>query len=801
MFKNYLKIAWRNIIRHKGYSFINIFGLAVGISCCLLIMVWVQNELSFDRFNNKADRIFRLYNELTLNSQTRTAPVTSAPVAPALRQTFPEVESAVRISSFGNTTVKYGEREFREDEVFLADNSIFDIFSLPMTLGNPKSALATAYSAVISEKTAQRYFGMENPLGKLLKFGDGHEYAITGVIKNMPANSHISFDILCSFASWISENKQEAEMWGRISFFTYVLMAPGTNLQQFTAKMERLVDEKIGNDLKKVGGSLKFHLQPLTLIHLHSNFELDFANIGDIKTVYLFSGVALFILLIACINFINLATARYANRALEVGLKKTLGASRGSLVRQFLGETFFVTFLAVLLACLFALFALPLLRSISGQEFSAAIFLQPLFLLSFVLFVIVVGVVAGSYPAFFLSSFDPVQTLKGKLKAGAASSLFRRILVVGQFAISIALVIGTLIIFEQLRFIRNKNLGFNKEQVLALTLPQNKTISPATVREEMAADPSVVSAGLAAELPGMGFRMTNFIPEGRTEKEALLMQSMEIDDQFLPALEIKIVRGRNFSHDMKTDPAEAVLINETAAARLGWKDPIGKSISRSIRAANGQRNTISKRIVGVVKDFHSLSLYQKIEPLVIANTPENLAFLALRISTKNIQEIISRLKKKWQRIFPNTTFNSFFLDESFGLMYQAEERFNKIFTSFAILAILISCLGLFGLAAYMTEKRTKEVGIRKVLGASIFRIIFLLANEFGKWVLIANIIAWPLAYYFMNRWLQTFAYRTTIGFGIFFVSGLVALVIALLTVGYQSIKAARRNPVDSLKYE
>ncbi len=801
MIRNYLKIAWRNIARYKGYSFINIFGLAVGIACCILIMIWVQNELSFDRFNSKADRIYRLYHELTLNSQTRTAPLTSAPMAPALRQSFPEVENAVRVSPFGNTKVKYGEREFREEQVVLADSSILDVFSLPMVQGDPHSALGAAYSAVITEQTAQRYFGAENPLGKFLKFGDGHEYAVTGVMANVPANSHLNFDILCSFASWIAENKRAADFWGQINVCTYVLLASGTDLNQFTAKMGRLVNEKLGKDLKKVGGSLKFSLQPLTRIHLHSNFDLDFSKIGDIKTVFLFSGVALFILFIACINFINLATARYANRAMEVGLKKTLGASRGSLIRQFLGETFFVTFLAVLLACLLAALALPLLRSVSGQEFSAVIFLRPLYVLSFVLFVIVVGVVAGSYPAFFLSSFDPAQTLKGKLKAGAASSLFRRILVVGQFAVSIALVIGTLTIFEQLRFIRNKNLGFDKEQVLALTLPQNKTISPATVREEMAAIPGVVSAGLSAELPGMGFGMTNFIPERRTEKEALLMQFMEIDDQFLPALGIRIVRGRNFSPDMKTDPADALLINETAAAQLGWEDPIGKSISRSALGANGQRNTISKKIVGVVNDFHTLSLHQKIESLVIADAPENSAFLSLRLSANHIQETISGLKAKWQRIFPDQAFDSFFLDESFGRMYQAEEQFNKIFTSFAVLAILISCLGLFGLAAFMTEKRTKEVGIRKVLGASTFRIVFLLSNEFSKWVLVANVIAWPLAYYFMNRWLQTFAYHATIGIGVFLISGLSALAIALLTVGYQSVKTARANPVDSLRYQ
>jgi putative ABC transport system permease protein len=787
MFKNYLKTAWRNIVRHKGYSFINIFGLAVGIACCILIMVWVQNELSFDRFNSKADRIYRLYHELTLNSQTRTAPVASAPMAPALRQSFPEVENAVRITSIGNTTVKFGEREFREDQVYLADNSIFEVFSLPMVQGDAKAALAAAYSAVISEKTAQRYFGAENPLGKLLKFGDGHEYAITGVIKNVPANSHINFDILCSFASWIAENKQESEMWARIGIFTYVLLKPGTDWKSFTAKMDRLVEEKIGKDLKRVGGSMKFFLQPLMRIHLHSNFEFDIANIGDIKTVYLFSGVALFILLIACINFINLATARYANRALEVGLKKTLGASRGSL--------------AVLLACLFAALALPLLGSVSGQEFSPAIFLQPLYLFGFILFALMVGVLAGGYPAFFLSSFDPVQTLKGKLKAGAASSIFRRILVVGQFTISIALVIGTLTIFEQLRFIRNKHLGFNKEQVLVISLPRNGNISPATVREEIAATPGVDRAGLSAEVPGTGFSMTNFTPEGRTDKEALLMQMMEVDEQFLPALGMKIAKGRNFSKEMKTDAAEALLINETAAAQLGWPDPIGKSLSRPSIDANGQRTTISRKIVGIVKDFHSLSLHQKIDPLVIANSAKNFALVSVRISSKNTQAIISKLKEKWQRLFPNMAFDSFFLDEAFGRMYQTEERFNKIFTSFSVLAILISCLGLFGLAAYMTEKRTKEVGIRKVLGASTWQIMMLLSNEFSKWVLAANIIAWPLAYYFMSRWLQTFAYRTTIGIDVFFFSGLAALAIALLTVGYQSVKAARRNPVDSLRYE
>ena len=800
MFKNNLKIAWRNIVRQKGYSFINIFGLAAGIACCLLIALWVQNELRFDRFNEKADRIQRIYQKLTMNNRVRVAPVASPLLAPALLETFPEVEQAVRIIPMGSTTIRCDDREFRERQIPYADASFFSVFTVPLRQGDARTALAAPYSVVLDEKTARSYFGSQPALGKTLRFGDGHTYTVTGVMDDMPGHSHLRFNILCSFSTWLEENRADAERWGAFTTFTYVLLAPGTRTAAFTEKVNRLSNEKIGNDLKRIGGSLKVFLQPLLDIHLHSNFEVDMAATNDIASVYLFSGIALFILLIACINFINLATARFANRAMEVGLKKTMGATRASLLRQFFSETYLVVFMALILAVMLSTLALPWLNAISGQEFSRRIFLQPLFLLGLAVLTVLVGTLAGSYPAFYLSSFRPVQTLKGRIKAGAASAAFRRILVVGQFAITITLIIGTLTILKQLHYLKNKPLGFSKDQLLVVTLPQGGA-APLTVRDELAAVPGIVKASLSADVPGLNFSMTNFVPEGRSENEGLMMQFMAVDDRFLDTMGISMVSGRNFSPAAKSDAREAVLINETAAARLGWSDPVGRTITRRVRGADGERVGLKATIVGVVRDFHSRSLHQVIEPLVVLNSPETFQVVSLRLAGKAIPETMERLKAKWARLFPAIAMDSFFLDETFARMYQNEERLEKLFTSFALLAVIISCLGLFGLAAYLTEKRTKEVGIRKVLGASTWRVLVLLSNEFGQWVLLANLIAWPLAYYFMNRWLRDFAYRTTIGPRIFIVSGLAALAVALLTVGFQSVKAARRNPVDSLRYE
>jgi len=721
-------------------------------------------------------------------------------MGPAAIQSIPGAEAAARILPMGDTTVKYGEKEFRENQILFTDSKIFSVFSFPLISGDSATVLTAPYTVVLSEKTARKYFGAENPLGKVLHFGGGHAYSVTGVIKDVPRNSHLTFDILCSFASYVEENKFNASYWGNMETFTYFLLAPGADSRSFLAKLNRLSDENIGNKLKKINGGLKVFLQPLRDIHLHSGFESDIAEINDIMTVILFSGVALFILLIACINFINLATARFANRALEVGLRKTMGASRGSLVLHFFVETFVVAMLAAFLAILLTALALPVLNSISSQEFTYSVLRKPLFLLSVLLFTTLVGVFAGSYPAFFLSSFAPVQTMKGKLKAGAASAIFRRILVVGQFTISIVLIIGTLTIFKQLRFIQNKNLGFNKEQVMVLPLPDRMAATRETVREEFAAVDGITNVAISSDVPGVDINMNNYIPQGKTEREAVLMQTMAVDDHFLTTLGMTIVKGRNFSGDMKTDPNEAILINETAADRFGWQDPLGKIVTRPA-FSNGKDVSIKRKIVGVVKDFHTLSLHQKIEPLVMDNSSWGLRFLSLRFEGHSLPELMTAVKAKWQQFFPEIGFDPFFLDEAFARKYQAEERLNKIFTSFAILAIFISCLGLFGLAAYMTERRTKEVGIRKVLGAPVSGIVVLLSREFSMWVLVANLIAWPLAYLFLSRWLKGFAYRTDLDAALFIASGLLALAIAWMTVGYQAIRAARANPVDSLRYE
>jgi putative ABC transport system permease protein len=800
MFKNYLKIAWRNIVHQKMHSLINIFGLTIGIACCIVIMLWVQNEINFDRFHKDYGQIFRIYNNLTINGRTQSSPRSSMPLGTSLKERFPEVEEMTRLQKFPLSMVKYAEKEFREENIYFAEKSFFDIFSFSLRQGNPATVLDTANTVVISEKISRKYFGTSDPLGKILKFGDGRSFSITGVVSEAPANSHLSFDFLCALETLRVERNPEIDMWGAIAYSTYIKLSKGTDVKAFENKMAGLTQEKFGKRFPP-GMSLIFYLQPLKSIHLYSNFEMDDSNTGDINYVYLFSGIALFILIIAIVNYINLATARYAGRALEVGLSKTLGASRGALIKQFLSETILIAFFTGFLAWIFSGTGLNLLSSITGQVFGTGLLIQPWFLLALLFFTIIVGLISGSYPALFLSSFDPVATLKGKIKSGAASASFRKILVVGQFAIAIALIVGTLTIFKQMCFVRNKHLGFNKEQVLVVSYPKNTTGTIETARNEMASIPGVVSSGISSDVPGKSLRMINVRPEGSSDGQQQLMQWLDADANYLTTLGIEIRQGRNFSRGMGADAAESILINEAAVDRLGWENPIGKTIKTPSMGPDGKPVELVKKVIGVVNDFHTTSLHKKIEPLFITNKRDNFSLLAVKISSADILGTMEHIKRKWSELFPGAVFDFYFLDESFNRQYENEERLNKIFTSFAILAIFISCLGLFGLAAYMTEKRTKEIGIRKVLGASIFRIVFLLSNEFSKWVLIANIIAWPLAYYFMNRWLQTFAYRTTIGFGIFFFSGLVALVIALLTVGYQSIRAARCNPIDSLRYE
>lgn len=800
MLKNYLKIAFRSLRKHKGYSFINISGLAIGMAVCILILIWVQNELNYDRYHEKADSICRVTMDIELGSTLHT-PVTLTAAGPALVRDFPEIVAAARIDRPNSAVVKYGDNLFREANVGYAENAIFDIFTFPFVSGDPKSALQAPYSVVITESMARKYFGDEDPLGKILRINDERDFNVTGVVKDVPPNSHFTFNMLCSFQTYIKEGDVSDDQWFDVRFYTYLLLDENTDIKDLEQKLPGFIDKYLGEAMKSSGGSIKLFLQPLKRIHLYSDFERDMSANSDITYVYLFSGVAIFVLLIAGINFINLSTARSSTRAQEVGMRKTLGAVRSRLIGQFLGESLIYSFISMILALVLLKLSLPFFNSTFGSDLSVNFVKAPWLMAAFLGLVVIVGLLAGSYPAFFLSSFQPVRVLKGFLKVGASSSQFRRVLVVFQFAISIALIIGTLIVYKQILFMKNTNLGFEKEHVVAIPR-MSETIrkSYRTVREELSSLPGVIDVGASDLVPSRGHLVSTFLPEGFPDDQMQTMDYMSVDTRYIPTMGIEIIAGRNFSEDLATDVDESVIINETAAKKIGWEDPVGKRFV--FRPPPGQPGEATYRsVIGVVKDFHMQSLREKINPLVIFYDYDNLFTASLRLAPDNIMHTMALLKKKWEELDPNRPFYYFFLDDSFNDQYRREERLKNISFYFSLLAIFIGCLGLFGMASFTAEQRTKEIGIRKVLGSSVLGIVRLLAKEFMILVIVANVIAWPVAYWAMNRWLQSFAYREGISPLLFLFSAVLAGAIALITVSYQAIRAALTDPVQALRYE
>ena len=799
MLKNYLKSALRNIKKHKGYAFINIAGLAIGMTCCILIVMYIATELSYDRYHENADRIFRLGFDANVGGSQVVSPISNVPSAPVLIQEYPEVLDAVRFRTVSRTSVEYEDKQFYENDILYADNSIFSVFTFPMTKGDPKTALETAYSAVLTEDTAKRYFGDEDPIGKTLTLNNESNFVITGVMKDVPPNSHFTFDMLCSYETLYDRNREIMEEWFNFRDYTYLLLSEGFDYRDLENKFPALIEKYMGSMLKALGGEIEFFLQPLTSIHLHSNLENEISPNSSIIYIYIFGAVALFILCIACINFMNLATARSSTRAKEVGLRKVVGAERRELIRQFLGESLLYSFLSLMIALLLSRLALPFVSSLSGQDlsmnFAHVSWLIP-GLLGLALFV---GFLAGSYPALFLSAFRPSQVLKGNLKAGSAHSRLRSILVVSQFIISICLIIGTGIILSQIEFMKNKSLGFDKEDVLvAEIMDRNVRQSLDSIKAEIQRVPGVVSVSSASLVPGQEPSVQPFIPEGFTEKQSQLMEIFWVDHDYFPTLGMEIVKGRNFSLEFGTDSSSAVIINQTAARRYGWENPVGKTI----RAPSDEiMKWETYTVVGVVKDFHRTSLHSVIAPQIIGNDPGRFDELAIRISPENSEATLNLLREKWKGIDPKRPFDFFFLDGMLDSQYGAEERLSDILSAFSVFAIFIACLGLFGMASFAAEQRTKEIGIRKVLGASVPGVVALLSRDFLKLIAVANLIAWPLAYFGMNRWLQNFAYKTGIDVWIFIFTGVIAIGIALATISYQSIKAALLNPVDAIKYE
>jgi putative ABC transport system permease protein len=800
MFRNYFKVALRNISRHKGYSLINVVGLAIGMTCCILILLWVQDELSYDRYHENSDRIYRVCLDANIGTHLR-APVIMAPAAPAMISEFPEVANAARVVRPGRVSVKYEDRLFQEEDVGYADNSVFDIFTFPFISGDPQTALTTPYSVVITEEMAQKYFGDQEPVGKILRLDDEADFTVTGVVKNVPTNSHFSFNMLRSFETLYRENPELMEAWVTARFYTYLLLAENCDHKQLEQKFAAFVDRHMGDVLSAIGGTSTLFLQPLTKIHLYSDFERDLSAAGDITYVYLFSAIALFVLLIACFNFVNLATARSATRAREVGMRKTLGAGRGKLIGQFLGESVIYSFISVALACILLEMALPLFNSLAQRELSLNYFQSPWLIPGLAGLALVVGLLAGCYPAFFLSSFKPVRVLKGTWSTTASGSGFRRALVVAQFVISIALIIGTITIYNQIDFMKNKKLGFDKEHVLVIPgINQATRQSYLPIRDEFMNIPGVMAIGASSLVPGRGLTKSLFLPEGFSDEKPQTMDFLIVDPDYIPTMGMEIAKGRNFSADLATDSAESAIINQTAATRFGWDDPIGKTF-RLPRLPGDEGDPVIVTVIGVVKDFHMTSLHQKVEPQIIFYDISGVTNISVRIAPENITHSMDLLKKEWKKINPQLPFDYFFMDESFDSQYRAEQRLGTITLYFGLLAILIGCLGLFGMSSYTVEQRTKEIGVRKVLGATVAGIVLLLSKEFTRWVLVANIIAWPAAYLLADRWLENFAYRIGISWTTFVLAGFLALLIALITVSFQAIKAALANPVKTLRYE
>lgn len=806
MFKNYLKIAIRNVQKHKGYAFINISGLAIGMACCILIITYIVNELSYDKYHENSDRIYRIATEVNMGGFTGLIAVSNAPVAPVLHQDYPEVLNATRIRVLSDRFVKYEDKQFYEEQLLYADNSIFDIFTFPMIKGDPKTALVTAYSVVLTEETAKKYFGDDDPIGKVLKFNNQDDFTVTGVVENVPRNSHFAFDMLCSLETYFVINKHARENWFNFNLFTYLLLPEKYDHKELENKFPALVDKYMGKVIKGLGGELKYFLQPLTSIHLHSHLENELSGNSNILYVYIFSAIALFILFIACINFMNLATARSATRAKEVGMRKVIGAHKRELIRQFLGESFIYSFFSLIVALIIVQFALPLLRSISGTELRMNYAEMPWLIPGLLGLVFFVGIIAGSYPALFLSSFQPANVLKGSLKSGAGNKRFRNVLVVAQFIISVTLIIGTGIILNQLKYMKNKELNFDKENVVFMRITDQKIQQSIDfIKDEFEKIPGVISVAASSSVPGQSASVSPYIPEGFTEDSSQLMESVDADQNFIPTLGIEIVDGRNFSTEFSTDKKEAVIINETAVRKFGWNNPVGKTIKapegEAPKGAEGVGVWATKTVIGVVKDFHLASLHKIIMPLYLSNTPDYLDTISIKLNPEDTTNTLNLLKEKWKEIDPFRPFEYSFLDETFDSQYRSDERLSKIFASFTVFAIFIACLGLFGLASFMSEQRTKEIGIRKVLGASVPGIVVLLSKNFLKLVIIANIIAWPISYFVMKNWLENFAYRIDIGLWLFMLTGALSLCIALLTVSYQSIKASLSNPVNAIKYE
>lgn len=801
MLRNYLKIALRNLLKHRTFGFINIVGVAIGLACFLMIALYVRDEISFDRFHAKSDRTYRVMRTF-LNADDGTVELklgtVAPPFGPLIKQDFPEAEQVVRTLN-NSALVKHGEHVYNETHILFAEENLFKVLDFKVTIGNSDQALVNPFSIMLSQPMAEKYFGKESPMGKSIRLNNQFDFMVTGVFEPLPSQSHIHPDFLASFNTLKDDRVYGAESlrtnWANNSFLTYVLLAKGAKpdklVKAFPAFQNRRIEPKAST-------YSILNLQKLTDVHLRSDTDDALDAEGDIRYVYLFSAIGLFILLIACINYMNLATARSALRAKEVGMRKVVGAYRGQLVGQFLSESILLVVFALVLAVFLVVTCLPSLNNFTQKQLTLSQLTNPVFLGIVAGITLLTGLVAGSYPAFFLTSFQPVSVLKGKIAAAVRTGRLRQVLVITQFTIAIVLIISTVVVYNQMDYIRNYKLGYQKDQIVLLRTVNNTETDYEAIKQELKRNSAVLSVGQSSRIPSGRLldSWESYVAKGDSLAPAkVVLKSLSVDHDFITTYDMKMAAGRNFSRSYATDDTAAFILNETATRMLGWKDPqqaVGKAFGYGHR--RGQ-------IIGVTKDFHFESLKQSIPPIVIFMEPAHNWVSVHVAGGAGLQNALAHIESIWKRHFSDRPFTYEFLDQRFGRLYTTEQTQQTLFGIFAGIAILISCLGLFGLSMFMAEQRTKEIGIRKVLGATTPGLVALLSKDLLKLVLISLVVASPVAWWGMNQWLEGFVYRTNISPWVFVVTAVIALLIAFLTVSFQSIKAALMNPVRSLRSE
>jgi putative ABC transport system permease protein len=788
MIKNLLKTAVRHILKHFGYSALNILGLTIGITSSLFLIIYVTDEVSYDRYHEKADRIYRVSSKITETDDQFTWVVAQIPFGPQVVQDYPEVQSFVRFINMPRALYKYEDKEFNEDAFYYADSTLFDIFTYKVISGDVRRALLEPNKIVLTERIAKKYFGKENPIGKTLSTGSS-TFEVTGVIENVPNNSHFRFDALASR----NNLPKQIGSWGNFGVYTYLLFPANFDIKTFEAKLKNMYDSYMKPIFGAMNINIEYQLEPITRIHLYSTKAGEPEPTGSITYVYIFGIVAIFLILIAAMNYMNLATARSASRAREVGMRKVSGSQRGPLILQFLSESVIFTIIALVLSLVLLVILLPKFNSLAGKAFDLHVVYSPVVLISMLSVILIVGILGGSYPAFFLSRFSPLTVLKGEITQGSAGSLFRKVLVVIQFTASVVMIICTLVVFGQLNYLKNMDQGFDQKNVLGLQLNGPMTSKYRVLKQLLLEDPKIKYVTATNTPIGEGSGKVLFNVETDQGMVQRGINFAVVDHDFIKTLGIKITSGRDFQRDMPSDTLRGVIVNETFAKRMNWTEPIGKKIQ-----LYGDSSQVRGRVIGVMKDYHQTGMYNEIESLLLIYRLSN-DVVYVKVSDDDVKNTIQYIESKWKEIFPDQPFNYTFLSERFNRQFEADERRGLIFTLFTVLAILIACLGLFGLASYTVEQRTKEVGIRKVFGADNRTILGLIAKDFLILVSISILIAFPVAFYFMSKWLENYVYRNKLGASIFILSALLTIIITFFTISFKAYQASVMNPAQSIK--